>query len=248
MNPFWNRFLYVKMVNLIPWGLEPRLGRFWGVVMFWPCLFCPSDNFETCLALPTQWHALVRALSYWYLFCDPRRWDNSRKVCAPEARQHVGSAKRCHLDETNMDITTVHQTGWYVGSILQIYKWLPVDIEHGEAKVGLGPLGRHDDEMRTADVMTLGPTWNRSSGYGARQTFGTCANFQGTVSWELRWVLLYINWKLFSRDDVIYHEILILLRGHFTIPLSVWITSLKGQSHEIFCTWFFPPNSSSWSH
>ena len=24
--------------------------------------------------------------------------------------------------------------------------------------------------------------------------------------------------------------------------------SLKGQSHEIFCTWFFQPNSSSWSH
>ena len=25
-------------------------------------------------------------------------------------------------------------------------------------------------------------------------------------------------------------------------------TYLKGQSHEIFCTRFFPPNSSSWSH
>ena len=53
------------------------------VVMFFPCLFCPSDNFETCLALPTCWHASVHALSYWYLFCDPRRWDNSRKVRAP---------------------------------------------------------------------------------------------------------------------------------------------------------------------
>ena len=23
---------------------------------------------------------------------------------------------------------------------------------------------------------------------------------------------------------------------------------LKGQSHKIFCSWLFPPNSSSWSH
>ena len=27
-----------------------------------------------------------------------------------------------------------------------------------------------------------------------------------------------------------------------------WGIPLKGQSHEIFCTRFFPPNSSSWSH
>jgi len=27
---------------------------FFGVVMFCPCLFCPSDNFESCLALPTR--------------------------------------------------------------------------------------------------------------------------------------------------------------------------------------------------
>ena len=25
-----------------------------GVVMFGPCFFCPSDNFETCLSLPTR--------------------------------------------------------------------------------------------------------------------------------------------------------------------------------------------------
>ena len=25
-------------------------------------------------------------------------------------------------------------------------------------------------------------------------------------------------------------------------------SALKGQSHEIFCSRFFPPNSSSWSH
>ena len=30
-------------------------------------------------------------------------------------------------------------------------------------------------------------------------------------------------------------------KSHATVPL-------KGQSHEIFCTRFFPPNSSSWSH
>ena len=54
-----------------------------GVVMFCPCLFCPSDNFETCLALPACWRPSVRALSFWYLFCDPRRWDNGRKLCAP---------------------------------------------------------------------------------------------------------------------------------------------------------------------
>ena len=46
------------------------------IVMFCPCLFCPSDNVETCLALPTRCCALVWALSYWYLFCGQRRWDN----------------------------------------------------------------------------------------------------------------------------------------------------------------------------
>ena len=60
-----------------------KLTPFMGVVIFCPCLFCPSANFESCLALPTRWHTSVRALSYWYLFCDPRRWDNSRKVRAP---------------------------------------------------------------------------------------------------------------------------------------------------------------------
>ena len=30
-----------------------------------------------------QFRNLFGALSYWYLFCDPRRWDNSRKVRAP---------------------------------------------------------------------------------------------------------------------------------------------------------------------
>ena len=42
-------------------------------------------------------------------------------------------------------------------------------------------------------------------------------HLKGTVSRELRWVLLYINQKLFSRADVPYHKILIFIKGHFTI-------------------------------
>ena len=61
---------------------------FIGTGLFRPCLFCPSDNFETCLALPMRWPASVCAFSYWYLFCDPRRWDNSRKVA------HRGASAR----------------------------------------------------------------------------------------------------------------------------------------------------------
>ena len=36
---------------------------------------------------------------------------------------------------------------------------------------------------------------------------------KGTVSRELRWVLQYINQKLFSRAIVAHHKILILLKG-----------------------------------
>ena len=53
-----------------------------GVVMFCPCLFCPSDNFEHCFVLPMRWRASVCTLFYWYLLYDPRRCDNSRKVRA----------------------------------------------------------------------------------------------------------------------------------------------------------------------
>ena len=45
--------------------------------------FVQNDNFEHCLALPIRWRALVRTLYYWYLVCDPRKCDNSRKVCTP---------------------------------------------------------------------------------------------------------------------------------------------------------------------
>ena len=54
-----------------------------GALMNYPCLFCPSDNLEHRLALPTRSHASVRALSYWYLLSDPRRCEMNRKVRAP---------------------------------------------------------------------------------------------------------------------------------------------------------------------
>ena len=40
---------------------------------------------------------------------------------------------------------------------------------------------------------------------------------KGSVSRVLRWVLLYINQKLFSRPIIALHKILILLKGQFTI-------------------------------
>ena len=52
-------------------------------VLCCPCLFCPSDTFEHCLALPTRWRASLCAIFYGYLLCDQRRCDNSIKVCAP---------------------------------------------------------------------------------------------------------------------------------------------------------------------
>jgi len=32
--------------------------------------------------------------------------------------------------------------------------------------------------------------------------------------WELMWILLFINGKLFSRINIAHHKILILLKGH----------------------------------
>ena len=61
----------------------PTISSFQGVVMFCPCSFCPSDNFEHCLALPMRQCASVRTLFYWYLLCNTRRCGNSRKVLAP---------------------------------------------------------------------------------------------------------------------------------------------------------------------
>jgi len=48
-------------------------------------------------------------------------------------------------------------------------------------------------------------------------SFPSCVPSQGTVSRELKWVLLNISQKLFSRADVANHQLLILLKGHFTI-------------------------------
>ena len=44
---------------------------------------------------------------------------------------------------------------------------------------------------------------------------------KGTVSRDLRWVLLYFNRKLFSRAIVGHHKILILLKGHLTINKKI---------------------------
>ena len=58
---------------------------------------------------------------------------------------------------------------------------------------------------------------------------------KGTVSWELRWVLLYINRKLFSRAIVAHHKIFILLNGYFSIykrKSSVW----TAQQFQMVCT------------
>ena len=40
---------------------------------------------------------------------------------------------------------------------------------------------------------------------------------KGSVSRDLRWVLLYINQKLFSRPIIASHKILTFLKGQFTI-------------------------------
>ena len=45
-----HRLPALRYLQLSQMGRRQHLG----VVMFCPCLFCPSDNFETCLALPTN--------------------------------------------------------------------------------------------------------------------------------------------------------------------------------------------------
>ena len=42
-------------------------------------------------------------------------------------------------------------------------------------------------------------------------------SFKGSVSRVLRWVLLYINQKLFSRPIIALHKIFTLLKGQLTI-------------------------------
>ena len=94
----------------------PRMGCRYtvcGVVMF-----CPCESFETCLALLTQWPASVRALSYWYLFCDPRRWDNCRKVCAPRRISVMGAP---HVVTWTKQTWTYQQCTQFATNILVIF-------------------------------------------------------------------------------------------------------------------------------
>ena len=41
-----------------------------------------------------RWRSSVHALSYWYLFCDPRRWDNNIKVPAQRRVSASGALGR----------------------------------------------------------------------------------------------------------------------------------------------------------
>ena len=102
-------------------GEKGKLGRnfyyFLSVVMFCPFLFCPSDNFEHCLALPTSWRPAVRALFYWYLLCDPRRCDNNwevgsqRRVSASGALHVVTGTKQTWIKHHNTKIFSL--IFWY---------------------------------------------------------------------------------------------------------------------------------------
>ena len=53
---------------------------------------------------------------------------------------------------------------------------------------------------------------------------------KGTVSRDLRWILLYINRKLFARAIVAHHKMLILLKGHFTIKIEDLASERLGNS------------------
>ena len=54
-----------------------------------------------------SWRAdAPRALSSWYLFCDPRRWDNSRKVRAPRG---VSASGAPHVVTCTKQTWTEHQ-------------------------------------------------------------------------------------------------------------------------------------------
>jgi len=70
----------------------------------------------------------------------------------------------------------------------------------------------------------------------------------GTVSRELRWVLLHIHWKLFSRAFAVHYKIVILLKGRFTINKS-WSSIRTALQFQIVWTmldtavFLFPGNS-----
>ena len=59
--------------------------------------------------------------------------------------------------------------------------------------------------------------------------------FKGSASRVLRWVLLYIIQKLFSRPIIASHKILTFLKGQFTI-------NKNRQAQPCTMIWFCPDN------
>jgi len=74
----------------------------------YPCLFCPSDNLEHHLALPTRSRTSVRTLSYWYLLSGPRRCEMNRKVGTPRGVSASGVPHIVTWTKANMDKTSMH--------------------------------------------------------------------------------------------------------------------------------------------
>ena len=79
-----------------------EMTQFEGVVMFYPCLLCPSDN------VWPSWRADAPRCAHLYCyhtFLDHTR-NVSRKVRAPRlviASGASNNVQNCHLDKTNMD-------------------------------------------------------------------------------------------------------------------------------------------------
>jgi len=85
-----------------------------------------------------------------------------------------------------------------------------------------GFLGGFDPEYRTQNWP--GPTHTYCTVERSGRGFSP---IKGTVSRELRWVLLYIYQSIFARVNVSHLNFLILLKGHFTINKrrsSIWRT------------------------
>ena len=71
-----------------------------------------------------------------------------------------------------------------------------------------------------------------------QQTVNVLNVIKGSVSRVLRWVLLYIIRKLFSRPIIASHKILTFLKGRFTINKN-W------QAHPCTMIWIHPDNIES---
>ena len=61
-------------------------------------------------------------------------------------------------------------------------------------------------------------------------------SFKGTFSWKLRWALLFVNRKLFSRSLGAHHKILILLKGHLAIYNENFSEYIIKKQWHIFWT------------